>query len=194
MTLEEALAECRIIRTSLERVNCYDNVIMDYKIIRKSSAEELDTEYDTGKWNIKYQTSPINDSTDIYMELRSENLMRKKDGDTTRPMLVVQCSTTYHTPENVFVFIEWNVDLGRHPKMRLIHRFNRRDAVKRPWTLSNDRLASYHEDPISFIPKLLKNQELQVQIEPPLESFFIARFNLDGFENTVKAIKDECGW
>jgi len=196
VNLRDALVECNKIATPVSRLGCFDHVFMDFKLKTSNAPETIKSELDIGKWKIKSQMSSMDDISYIYMELYANNLFRTLEMRTIRPLMIVECSTK--EPEDISVYIIWDIRLShrfvKNKRMYLTQRFDKYPAHDTVWVVSDDRLATFHSEPIEFIKEMLGSNALQIQIQPPVEYLFTAKFTTFGFKNVVRTIKDKCGW
>ena len=186
--LRRSLASCRLVPEVMERLSCYDDTIRHFNVTEKT-LQDVDVKTNLGLWTIKSEVSPIDDLQTMYMNLESDDLLALSNGRRVRPLLVVRCN-----PDYAGSYIVWDTDLGKTGHKQITTRMDRNRSQTLNWVVSNDRSATFHPDPLPFIKELLDHRNLSVEIKPPHEGVLIANFSLDGFNNTVRVIKDTCGW
>lgn len=143
-----------------------------------------------GEWIVKTETSPIDDSTNVYLYLPANEEIPATLG-TIRPTMVVRCKED-HTD----VFVNWGVYLGLD-ETRVLHRFDKLPAKTRTWNISTDREATFYRSSrgaVEMVRAMMEHDKLLLQVTPYGESPAMVTFDLRGLTDAVIPLREACHW
>ncbi|MBL1320112.1 MAG: TonB C-terminal domain-containing protein [Methylophaga sp.] len=183
---DKQVSECAIHKDPLSRLDCLDQLIAE-KGLSGGVKSSVKTE-GKGKWLVRTDVSPIDDSTNVYAELMSENIVGS-GYRAQKASLVLRCS------ENVTnVYVRWNDYLGLK-STSVLQRLDKEKATNHRWTLSSDNTATFVSGGyIRYIKKLLGHKKLLLQLTPYNDNPVMAVFDLTGIDEAIKPIKKACHW
>ncbi len=142
-----------------------------------------------GQWYVREETSPVDDSTNVYLSLRAEDTIRSRFGKSVRPSLYVRCKEN-----KTEVFINWGVYLGID-QTHVLQRFDGKRAATVLWNISTDHEATfYRSGHIAFARQLVRHEKLLLQTTPYGESPVMVSFRLEGLRSAIKPLRKACGW
>jgi type VI secretion system VasI family protein len=193
-SLEEAVGKCVYITKTIERLECYDDAARDFDIMEAEDLDVIDTDLDTGRWTIKSEFSDLDNKRTYFLSLDSEERATYNDGTTSRPLLVISCIADKRNDASLYIV--WDKQLA--PKMRSIYiktRFDREAQYAEHWSLSSDKKATFSPEPRAVIRDMIKSRYLRVDaLMSKYNTVNNVTFDLTGFKNAVRVVKDECGW
>lgn len=183
--LERDIAKCAAIDNGVTRLECFDS------IAKKLGVDKPITKISTGKgkWNVNQQISQIDDSTNVFLKLESNELV-ESGYKKVRPVLVLRCAEN-----KTNAYIMWNLHLGLDHTVVLI-RFDKKRAQKQTWSISTNHEAIFVKEysPIFFIKKLMRHNKLLVQLIPHGENPVMATFDIQGLSESIGPLKKACHW
>jgi type VI secretion system protein VasI len=181
------IARCAAIESPAERLACYDALAKRLGLEGGKKVSTSDAP-GVGKWRTSTETSPIDDSRNVYLRLDAEESIPSMLG-TVRPTLYIRCKEN-----RTELYISWGVYLGLDTTT-LLTRLDSEKAKSATWHLSTDNEATFYPgSPISFIRNLLQHNTLLVQVTPYGESPVMVTFDLRGLEEAVKPLQEACNW
>jgi type VI secretion system protein VasI len=141
-----------------------------------------------GKWNVRVETSPINDSKNVYLSLTSNESIPSMIG-TTQPVLLARCKEN-----STDVFVNWDVYLGME-ETDVLSRLDSEPAKTENWSISTDYKATFYGgSDIAFLKQLMNHEKLLLQVTPYGESPVMISFSLSGLPEAIRPLQDACGW
>jgi len=179
--------ECATISNDLDRLACYDR--------QSGRTPEISRIKSKGEWLSHVETSKLTDQTTVVLAVNS---IEKVDCGWNRGdyiQLVIRCmenttaiyfSTGCHMTSskyNSYGDIDYRVDNEKAGKIS-------GDA-----STDNRALGLWRGGKsIPFIKKLLGREKLIVRMTPYSESSFTAEFNIAGLDESIKPLREACGW
>lgn len=152
---------------------------------------------DTGpvsKWRISSDTSAIDDSKTVHIQVASDNNVRGRFGGPGPAVLHLRClenttSATFSFNDQFMADIQGYGDIT--------YRVDDRAAVKRGFQESTDNkwLGLWRgAQAIPFIKSLYGGEKLVARATPFNESQIEVTFSIFGLETAVKPLREACGW
>ncbi|MEP1201643.1 type VI secretion system-associated protein TagO [Tateyamaria sp.] len=169
------------------RLSCYDNET-GYK------APVLEKAKPASQWTKRVDKSAIDDSKEVYMSVKSKDLLPARFGTRQEARLLLRCM------ENTTVaYFTWGghhlADLQSYGKVT--YRVDEKKAVTRRFQESTDNQALglwNGGSSIPFIKQLFDAETLVVRITPYSESPMETTFNISGLETEIAELRDTCSW
>jgi len=161
----------------------------------KQQTNELETRLaELYSWRVTSSTSPIDDSTNVYMRLISTNDIAGRLGKLGPATMILRC--TENTTAAIFRMNDlFLADLQSYGNV--IYRIDDEKAKTRRMreSTSNEALGLWRgATAIPFIKSLFGHNELLVQITPYNENPVRATFNISGIEEEIKPLRKACNW
>lgn len=150
--------------------------------------EQIGNSQFTGKWRMHTSRSKIDDTNNVYLTLVAENTFDNGFNKYVWPVIYLGCS------ENKTEFsINFDTFLGLDT-ISVLHRIDKKKARTTRWNISTNNLAVFVRSPINFIRKLIRHEDLLIQITPYGENSVTAEFFLQGLSGAIKPVQKACGW
>jgi type VI secretion system protein VasI len=185
-TPNRAIARCAAIESPTDRLKCYDDLAKAAGVDRPKVTTPATK--GAGKWVVRQETSPIDDSKNVFVTLDADAPVASRFGRAVRPSLVIRCKESKTT-----AYIDWGSYLGLD-ETQVLTRIDDAPASKESWSISTDHEATFAESPISLIKSLLGKTKLLAQVTPYGESPVLATFSIAGLENGVASVRSACAW
>lgn len=167
----------------------------DLKALRLKAAEDVikqkRDEFDStfqGNWQLYSEPSPIDDSQNVNISLRAQDMYLDRFNQVVTPMLHIRCKE-----RKTEAVINWGTYLGLD-STSVTYRMDKQKAQRVTWGLSSNNEATFVRSPISFIQSLLKHEELYVSTTPYGENPVSVTFDIRGIKASIKPVKEACGW
>lgn len=186
-TERSSIARCAAIGGPTQRLVCYDSLAKRLGV----AAPAVSTPpagVSTGKWKVRMETSPIDDSKNAYASIDANETIPSMIS-RVRPSLMLRCKE-----KTTEAYITWNVFIGTD-ETDVLTRLDSETAVKSAWSISTDHEATFYGgNDISFIKQLFGHRKFLAQVTPYGESPVIVTFDVAGIEEAVKPLQSACGW
>ena len=166
-----------------KRLHCYD------ALFRTKSTESTKS-----AWQIKEETSKIDDSKNVYAALESSEAITNPYGQRRKAVLLVRCAEKKTSLYLTFAdhFISSIQQYGT-----VTYRIDRNPAQKRGFQEFTDHKALglwSGADAIPFIRQLYGGDTLFVQATPYNQSPVTAEFQITGTQEALEPVRAACGW
>ena len=183
-SLKKEIAICAAKEKDAQRLICYDKIAKDLGV----DGPKIEKVTGAGDWHVKKEISPIDDSTNVYIYVYSEDTVQS-GYKSLRPKLYVRCKEN-----KTSVFLVWGEFLGLD-STKMLTRFDDKPASTDVWSISTDHKAVFVRDSdIAFAKKIMKHSKLLAQITPHSESPIMVTFNIDGLQKAIKPLRKACHW
>lgn len=172
---QEALTGCASIPDGVERLACFDNLAANI----------------AGSWRIATQTSPIDGSRSIYLNLEASGLTFDSARQPIRPTLWIRCQDN-----RTSLYVAWNSYLGTFAADVRYH-VDSAPAGVESWVLADDKETTglwNDAAAIPFIKMLFGGEELVMEVTPYNDLALTGRFELAGVAQAVAPVREACGW
>ncbi|SOC51452.1 type VI secretion system protein VasI [Chromohalobacter canadensis] len=178
------IAKCAEKESDAARLICYDKLAESLGVDEPVTTSTKGS----GEWSVTTRRSLIDDSTNVYLSVQSEETVRS-GYNTVRPSLHVRCK------ENTTnVFLTWNLYLGLD-ETRMLTRFDKAKATTKTWSISTDNKAVFvRGSDIGFAKRMMRHEKLLTQITPYGESPVVATFKIGGLSEAIKPLRNACHW
>ena len=177
------------VRDDYRGTRAYSQAVADLKGIDRQIEQARRRAIGNGKWRVSSETSPIDDSTNVYLSLPADSTISGRFGETVRPSLWVRCKEN-----RTEVFVTWELYLGIDTT-QVLHRLDERRAQTRTWGLSTDHEATFYRgSQVSFARELMSHERLLLQTTPYGEKPVTATFSIVGLENAAIPLREACRW
>lgn len=170
-----------------KRLLCYDG------IFRNEVKNEPPTE-GTGKWRLQSDTSKLEDTTDHYVFLSSDDTFSGRFGGQKKAEFLMRCmenkTSAYFTFGDQFL-----ADIQGYGK--ITYRLDSDKPITKSFNVSTDNKALglwNGASSVPFLKSLSNRKQLVVRMTPYNESAITVTFDIRGFDEAVKPIRTACKW
>lgn len=185
---DRELAKCAVVKSSVDRLACYD----DLAKMRDGSAPGSRTER-VGNWNVTTETSKIDDSTNVFMRLVSENTFSDRYGNQRAGDIYIVCRE-HRTDLYIILGGMFLADSGGFGQVTV--RIDRNKARVLYFSASTDHqaLGLWRGAGVGFIKQMMNGKRVLFEVTPFNESAVTVEFEIDGLDNAIKPLRKACGW
>ncbi len=179
---DKEIAACAIVEGDLSRLECYDTLAQRHGL-NGPQAQPVNVS-GNGKWAVNVETNPIDDSKTVTLLLMADEGKNRWG----RPIaMLVRCRSN-----ETDLFIAWNDYLGSEADV--LSRVGSDKARTRRWSMSTDKKATFHPQPIAFLKSMMEADSLVTQVTPYNESPVTAVFDIKGLSEAIKPLRETCHW
>ncbi|WP_179038159.1 type VI secretion system-associated protein TagO [Limnobaculum xujianqingii] len=180
---DSVLLKCQSVTDNDLRLQCYDSALPPNKNPSDTQSE------DVGKWQVRSESSPVDDSENVFLALQAEEPIKTQFGKMTYPVLILSCKEN-----QTDLIIQWDSYLGLG-QTDVLHRLDKQKAESKPWVNSTDNEAVFYQgDTVKFIKQLTKGQKFYTQVTPYSSGIVSATFTLTGLAAAIKPLQKACKW
>lgn len=183
--------ECAAIATDLDRLACYDKESGRTPV----SVPLPITESTTGKWQVDIKKSDFEDTTDVYMILETEEPVSCGGyGAPQKASLVLRCM---ENKSAVYITGKCHLASGFQGYGKVDIRLDEQKSFTRDMDASTDNSALGHFSGGQAIPlmkQMLGKQKMLARFTPFNENAVSVSFDLNGIDDAIKPLREECGW
>lgn len=184
---KSAIARCAAIDSPTQRLACFDALATRLGVARPAVTTTT-SPGGIGTWKVSTETSPIDDSKNVYLMLEAQESIPGLIG-TVRPTLVVRCKE-----RKTEAYIIWGVYLGLE-ETNVLTRLDEEKATSTTWNISTDNKATFYRgSEIQWLRQLLPHRKLLAQVTPYGESPTMVTFMLTGMTQAMRPLQEACGW
>ncbi len=181
-------AKCLEIVDEAARLDCYDDA-HGYHSPKDESAPVADS----GAWAVQSELSKIDDSTNVFMTLQSEEETncRYKTGTHT---LMIACRENTTSMWITFAGCFMSSIQG---KGRVTYRLDGDPAQTARFRESNDNMALglwSGGSAIPFLKRLLDHDRLLVRATPFSDSTVTGEYDIKGIDTAIAPLREACNW
>lgn len=179
----KAQEECAAIQSPDDRLNCYDQA---FKTTSTPDAP--------GKWQVKIDTSKLDDTTTVIMVVESEEMVPGRFGGGEHGALIFRCQESTTSAYTIWAgqFMSDHQGGGR-----VDYRIDDKPAQHKEMVSSTDNKALglwSGGASIPFIKSLFGASSVYMRATPFNESPKEMTFNVKGLEEAVTPLREACGW
>jgi type VI secretion system protein VasI len=194
-TLEEKLTECVSESDNLLRLQCFDDAVSELKQddVVEVPAVETDSS-DTGAWVVETEVSAIDDSLGVFLTLSSKDPVPGPYGQFGPLMLTLRCMENT-TAATIYFNQYFMADIRGGGQVE--YRLDDAEAQTLRMVSSSDNmfLGLWSGGlAIPWIKSLLDAERLVVRAMPMNEGAVTGEFDLNGLENVIGQLREECSW
>lgn len=188
--LNKKLKECAKIKNDLKRLSCYDGIVQKRDLERLKSDRKDITGIGMGKWQIKREISPIDDSITVILALPANRSIKTKFSfRETYPVLIARCQEN-----KTEVYVVTKTFLGS-ATLEVTTRFDKEPAKTQTWFVSTDHKAVFSPGSgVAYAKKLMRHKKLVIRLIPYGENPVWTSFDLLGTTQAIKPLRKACGW
>lgn len=147
------------------------------------------------EWQQRTETSPIDDSSNVYLWIEAEQPISGWLEDEVNPVLYIRCK---ENKTNAFIILNMRpeTEYGSYGAeyTYITLRFDDETAFKEKFIISTDGEAVFFPKHIPYIKRMLKHKRLLIEFTPFNASPQITTFNLEGLEERIGALREACHW
>jgi type VI secretion system protein VasI len=182
----QSLQQCASISTDADRLACYDDLAeAEVKPVTVASP---------GKWRVDIETSPVDDSKNVYLRLVGENGIASQYGQRSDLELWIACR------ENVtsaFIVFGGHFMSDLEGRGRVTYRIDSAKAQKQGFTESSDHKALglwNGGTSIPWVKAMFGGNRMYVEATPFSESAVSDFMPIAGLEEAIKPLRESCAW
>jgi type VI secretion system protein VasI len=187
---------CAMIDAGDERLACYDGIFRADQAEASEDAATVEAadEPDLGEWMIETETSPIDDTTSVFLTLESEDWIPGPYGQAGPMVLHIRCME--NTTAAILYFNEhfmWSRQGGGRVEYRIDDQ--PADTIDMEASNNNVSLGLWNgRRSIPWIEDLLIADTLFVRAVPMNAGPLGATFDLTGLDAAIAPVRENCGW
>lgn len=181
------LESCAALETDLDRLACYDRVAGRTAV---SVSEEA-----AGAWSVQIKKSDFEDTTDVYLQLASEEAVGC--GQFRAPetaTLVIRCM---ENTTSIFFATSCHLTSGHGGYGDVDVRLDEEKSFTIAMDESTNNRSLGHWSggkAIPFIKKMVGKKRMIIRFTPYNESATTAAFNLIGLDDAITPLRESCKW
>lgn len=180
---EKKVAECSILKSSVERLACFDRLSEASGLAPSIAPVPI---AGAGKWTIAATKNPLTDKTNYIAALESTTKAKRSDDYVT---LAARCAD-----KKTSLFISWSTFLGAD-EIDVDYRVGRGKAAKSTWGISTDHKSSFYRGSAAKLLKEISTSDKFIaRLTPYGESPITVEFDVDGAAEAFADIRKNCGW
>ncbi|MBL3562230.1 type VI secretion system-associated protein TagO [Rhodovulum sulfidophilum] len=185
VALQADVTQCHEIEDSMDRLACYDQ--------QSEYAPERVEVSGVGNWRVISETSQIDDSTNVYLSLASDdNTNCRYDTEVHRLHIACRENTT-----SLWVTFGGCFMSSIQGKGRITYRLDQEPAAKASFRESNDNMALglwSGGQAIPFVKRMLGHEKLLIRATPFSDSRVTGEYDIRGIEEAIKPLREACNW
>ena len=183
--LEARLDDCAAIVPTAKRLMCFDTLVKSLDVARRNTGQAR------SDWIVSSRVSPMDDRTNVYLLLRSKELVETKFFGKVRPKLWFQC-----VRGETKAILEWGFIVGGGVET-VTYRLDQDQLKTAVVKVSDDfsSLVSWDKERVTrFIKSLFGKKRLFIEIKPFSDPPIMATFNITGIETAIAPLRAACSW
>ena len=147
------------------------------------------------RWRSQTETSPLDDSTNVYLWIEAEDPISGWLESNVRPTLNIRCK---ENTTNAYINLEMRPDTeygsygAQYAYVTL--RFDDDRAFQEKFGVSTDGDAVFFPDHVGYAKRMLEHQRLLIQFTPSNSSPQLTTFNLEGLQDHIAPLREACRW
>lgn len=178
-------AKCALIKADGARLICFDKMGSDLKL----DAPKAVITSGNGKWTVRTEVSPVDDSKNAFASLDADAPVGKGYRRST-PTLILRCKE-----KKVEAYITYGELFIGSDSTTVLTRLDKLPAKQSTWGISTDHKAVFvGGSQLGFIKQLMKADSLLVELTPYGESPVMTTFDVRGLSAASKVLQDACPW
>lgn len=180
------------------RLACYDKAtgFSGAPVLEKSDADAKPVEKPPvvkGDWQVSTLVSDLDDSTNVYLKLTSEDEIAGRFSGSGPMVIHIQCREN-----KTLLYIYFNgLHMSDYQYGTVTYRLDSQKAQKKKMQESTDHSALGLWNggaSIPFVKAMFGHEKLLVQATPYSESAVTATFSISGLEDAIKPLRTSCNW
>jgi type VI secretion system protein VasI len=178
---------CAAKSNSLERLACFDDLAKTAGPIQEQQSETL------GRWKVETNVSKFDDTKSVYLSLEANEKINGWLSKSYLPELNIRCRER-KTEAYIDFGMSPVVESGLYDGATLQFRLDKQPLFKAIASKSTDGNALFLRDPMSFIKRLFKAEQLLVRFVPFNSSAQETSFSIAGLEKVIVPLTEACKW
>lgn len=139
-------------------------------------------------WSVTTERSALDDSTNVFMGMQSQELVRDRFGRQHRVTLHLRCQEN-----RTALVVGWGEYMGLR-ETRVTTRVDSAEARTEAWSISTNNQSTFHPDAIAHIRELMAADTVLYQVTPYGENPRRVTFDLAGLSDAIGPLREACGW
>ena len=186
--IDRGMASCAAVENDVNRLSCFDDLAKQ----RNVAGPGIETT-SKGKWQVQSETSKIDDRTNVFMAVESENEFEGKYGSSQHATMFIACreGQTHLYFQFGDHFMADNESYGE-----ITVRIDKQKATTISTTESTDNnaLGLWSGSGVGFLKKLFGKSKLLIRAAPFNESPITVEFQVEGIEAAIAPLRKNCRW
>jgi type VI secretion system protein VasI len=182
------LSKCSEVKGDIERLQCFDS------LTKKAGANSPSvTVVNKGNWIVQSETSKINDTKNVFLNLKSNDQIEGRLGRQGYANINIACSEG--KTDIYFTFAgQFLADIQGYGD--LIVRLDKEKARTISFTESTDHeaLGLWNGSGGRFIKSLFGRKKMLVRVTPYNQSSITTEFNIAGLDLAISPLRAACRW
>ena len=185
--LAHEISKCSVDKNNVTRLACYD------ALAPKAAAQDpARSASAVSKWHVKSETSPLDDSKNVFLSLPAESSIEGWPAKTFLPVLQIRCKekkTEAYIVTGMSPAVEYGIDTAT-----VTLRLDKQPAFKLAASKSTDGEALFIPSPVSFVKRISTANTLLFQFVPFNSNGQMTTFDIRGLGVAIKPLREACKW
>lgn len=181
------LAACAKDKSPTSRLICFDSLAAKHAAPMTSSSSVAGS-----KWQVVTETSKIDDSKTVILDLQADTKISGWPGKTKTPALVIRCKerkTDAYIVTGMSPMVEYGTD-----DVTITLRIDKAPAFKLKASKSTDREALFIPSAVANLKRLMGGSTLLFEFVPFNSSPQMTTFQIAGLAEAIKPVREACKW
>lgn len=177
--------KCASIRDDRLRLECFD-------LLFQKTPQTIPVS--RGNWQVTQEKSKIDDTSNVFLQLRSTEPVVNRYGRQEYLILWIACR---EKQTSLYIIFGGHFMASLNTGGDVVYRVDKRPAQKKSFRELNDHKALglwTAGEAIPFVRNLFDGSVLYVRTTPHSESSVSGEFNITGIEEAIKPLSEACSW
>ncbi|MCG2634514.1 MAG: type VI secretion protein [Gammaproteobacteria bacterium] len=149
----------------------------------------------SGAWERRIETSPIDDSLNVFLSLDASEPLQSRLIDNVTPTLNLRCKKNQTAVYmNLKMMSDISIDMAGKQYADATLRYDQRPALKEKFDLSVSGESVFSRKPVEMAEQMMKHRKLLVEFTPFNSSPQVATFDLAGLSDSIVPLRKACHW
>jgi type VI secretion system protein VasI len=185
---DREIAKCAAIANSIDRLTCFDDLAKTNGL-----SEPIVSTASSGEWKVRTETSPIDDTKNVFLSLESATEFPDRYSKPKRATLLITCRENSTDLFLVFggMFMADSGGFGQ-----VTYRIDKKRAKTKEFTEStnHEALGLWNGSGIPLAKELIGSTTLTIRATPFNESALTVEFSTTGLAEAIRPLRQSCTW